>query len=118
MGMLFGKEAYLKDAWNWVDLIVVIASILEKYVGVEKGFRVFRLFRPLRVLKHLKPMQLLMETLFQSTRYLGGILGLAIFFFSIFAILGISQWRGLSHYRCRQTEFPINGDWLPVQDDF
>ena len=81
MGMLFGKEANLKDDWNWVDLIVVIASILEKYVSALSGFRVFRLIRPLRILKHLKPMQLLLETFFQSTQSLGGILGLAIFFF-------------------------------------
>ena len=44
-------------------------------------------------------------------------MGLAIFFFTIFAILGISQWRGLSHYRCRITEFPVDGDWLAVEDD-
>ena len=62
-------------------------------------------------------MQVLVETLFSSMKSLGGIMGLAIFFFTIFAILGISQWRGLSHYRCRITEFPVDGDWLAVEDD-
>lgn len=48
---------------------------------------------------------------------LGGIMGLAIFFFTIFAILGISQWRGLTHYRCRVTEFPEDGDWIAIPED-
>jgi hypothetical protein len=32
LGLIFGKEAYLKDPWNWLDLTLVIASILAKYV--------------------------------------------------------------------------------------
>ena len=37
---------------------------------------------------------------------------LAIFFFMIFAILGVSLWSGAVYKRCRMTEFPVDGDWL------
>lgn len=114
MGFFLGKGAYLKDAWNWLDFIVVVSSLLEQYISNVSGLRTFRLFRPLRSLNNIKSMQILVETLFRSMMSLGGIMGLAVFFFTIFAILGISQWRGLSHYRCRITEFPVDGDWLPV----
>ena len=117
-GFFIGKGAYLKEAWNWLDFIVVIVSLLEQYIPSASGLRTFRLFRPLRSLNNVKSMQVLVETLFLSMMSLGGIMGLAIFFFTIFSILGISQWRGLTHYRCRQTEFPVDGDWLPVEDDF
>lgn len=118
MGFIMGKGAYLKDAWNWLDFIVVASSLLEQYISNVSGLRTFRLFRPLRSLNNVKSMQILVETLFRSMMSLGGIMGLAIFFFTIFAILGISQWRGLTHFRCRQTELPIDGDWLPIEDDF
>ena len=41
-------------------------------------------------------------------------MGLAMFFFAIFAILGVSLWNGKIHYRCYATEFPgPNGYWEP-----
>ena len=117
MGFFIGKGAYLKDAWNWLDFVVVASSFLEAYLSNVSGLRTFRLFRPLRSLNNIKSMQILVETLFMSMMSLGGIMGLAVFFFTIFAILGISQWRGLTHFRCRQTEFPVDGDWLTLEDD-
>ena len=45
-------------------------------------------------------------------------MGLALFFFMIFAILGVSLWNGRVHYRCYQTEWPdALGNWLLVEDD-
>jgi len=41
---------------------------------------------------------------------------LALFFFTIFAILGISLWVGSIHKRCRLTEFPVDGDWVADPD--
>ena len=28
MGFICGTNAYLKDAWNWLDFIVVVSSLL------------------------------------------------------------------------------------------
>jgi hypothetical protein len=39
-----------------------------------------------------------------------------MFFFMIFAILGISLWVGSIHKRCRLTEFPVDGDWVTDPD--
>jgi hypothetical protein len=38
-------------------------------------------------------------------------MGLAIFFFTIFSILGVAIWSGKIHYRCYQTENPVDGEW-------
>ena len=112
-----GGGAYLKDAWNWLDFIVVVSSLVGLIIDGVQFLKIFRLFRPLRALNNVKSMKILVDTLFKSLLSLGGIMGLAIFFFTIFAILGISQWRGLSHWRCRMTEFPVDGDWLTVPGD-
>ena len=44
-------------------------------------------------------------------------MGLASFFFTIFAILGVSLWDGKIHYRCYETELPVNGVWKVIEDD-
>lgn len=46
-------------------------------------------------------------------------MGLALFFFLIFAILGVSLWDGKIHYRCYETEWPdpITGAWNTVEGD-
>lgn len=63
-------------------------------------------------------MKLLIGTLLSSMGYLGGITGLAAFFFMIFAILGVSFWKGTIHYRCYETEWPLeDGSWNLIEDD-
>jgi len=62
-------------------------------------------------------MKLLIGTLLKSMKQLSGILGLAIFVFIIFAILGVSLWDGKIHYRCYQTENPLpDGTWKLLED--
>ena len=102
MGLVIGKGSYLRNYWNWLDFIVVIASLLQVIPSMKNisGLRTFRLFRPLRNLTKVPSMRTLVGTLLLSMSQLGGILSLAIFFFLIFAILGVNLWSGSIHYRC------------------
>lgn len=43
-------------------------------------------------------------------------MGLAIFFFTIFSILGVAIWAGKIHYRCYNTPFPVDGEWELTAD--
>jgi hypothetical protein len=91
-GLILGTNAYLSDGWNWLDFTVVVSSLVENIPAMQSvsGLRTFRLFRPLRSLTTMPSMKLLIETLLSSVSQLGGIMGLAMFFFMIFAILGVS----------------------------
>ena len=63
-------------------------------------------------------MKLLVGTLMASVSQLGGIMGLASFFFSIFEVLGISLLNGKTHFRCYLTEKPNpDGSWEYDPDD-
>lgn len=108
MGMFMGNRTYLHDGWNVMDFLVVVTSMLEQLPMMQNmsGLRTFRLFRPLRSLTTMPSMKLLIGTLLSSMGYLGGITGLALFFFMIFSILGVSFWKGTIHYRCYETEWP------------
>ena len=78
------------------------------------ALRAFRLLRPLKLLTSIPSLKLLLGTLINSVQSLGGIMGLAIFFFTIFSILGVAVWQGKIHYRCYMTEFPDleTKDWV------
>lgn len=108
-GFILGRNSYLSDSWNWLDFIVVVTSLLGEIPSMQNmsGLRTFRLFRPLRSLTTMPSMKLLIGTLLSSVSQLGGIMGLAMFFFLIFAILGVSLWDGKIHNRCYETSCPI-----------
>jgi hypothetical protein len=96
MGFIIGKGSYLRDAWNWLDFLVVVSSLLTEVPQMNSvsGMRTFRLMRPLRSLTTMPSMKILISTLLASVTQLGGVLVLAMFFFTIFAILGVSLWSG------------------------
>jgi hypothetical protein len=118
-GFILGENTYLKDKWNWIDFLVVISSLLSLLPQFDNYsvFRTFRLLRPLRSLNSMQNMKLLVATLLSSLTQLGEILVFALFFFLIFAIMGVSLWAGSIHYRCRETAAPVNGDWIAVSTD-
>ena len=105
MGFILDSGSYLRDAWNWLDFLVVISSLLTEIPAMRSvsGMRTFRLMRPLRTLTTMPSMKLLISTLMASVAQLGGVLVLAMFFFTIFAILGVSLWSGSINKRCRLT---------------
>lgn len=53
-GFLFnGKPSYLRSAWNILDFVIVIFSVVSIFANSEsvKAFKVFRLLRILRPLR-------------------------------------------------------------------
>ena len=119
LGLIIGKGTYLADPWNWIDFAVVISGLLSALPQMANvsGLRTFRLFRPLRSLSTLSNIKILIGTLISSVSQLGGVLSLALFFFLIFAILGVNLYAGLGHYRWRETPYPVNGDWVAIEGD-
>ena len=108
MGFFFEQGCYLRDAWSWLDFSVVITGLLSALPSFENVsvLRTFRLFRPLRQLSTLRSMRMLVNTLLTSMVQLGGILMLALFFFAVFAILGVTIWEGVLYNRCRLEPTP------------
>lgn len=119
MGFILEKSSYLREGSNWLDFIVVVCSLLTEIPQVQtvSGLRTFRLMRPLRSLTTMPSMKILVSTLLASVAQLGGVLVLAVFFFTIFAILGVSLWSGQIYQRCMITEFPVDGKWVSDPTD-
>lgn len=119
MGFIMDKGTYLRDPWNWLDFIVVVMSLLSTLPSVNNFsvIRTFRVFRPLRSFSSFPAMKSIVSTLLKSASKLGELMIVAILFFYIFSILGLSLWNGDIHYRWYETPEPVNGTWTIVEGD-
>ncbi|KAA0159275.1 hypothetical protein FNF28_05910 [Cafeteria roenbergensis] len=109
MGFVLERGAYLRDPWNVLDFIVVMAGLLGLIPGLPNvsALRAIRVLRPLRSLTIVPGMRLLVMSLLRSIPALLEVLLLLLFAFAIFGILGLQLWAGLFHARCRLTEAPV-----------
>ena len=119
LGFVLDKGTYLREAWNWLDFLVVLTSLLSLTPSMTNVsiIRTFRLFRPLRSFTALPAMKSIISTMVASLTKLGEIMIVAVIFFYIFSILGVSLWAGDIHYRWRETPAPVDGDWAVISED-
>eukprot|EP00397_Hematodinium_sp_SG-2012_P000464 GEMP01000464.1.p1 GENE.GEMP01000464.1~~GEMP01000464.1.p1 ORF type:complete len:1850 (+),score=300.04 GEMP01000464.1:241-5790(+) len=116
IGFFMHPFSYLRDAWNWLDFIVVLSGVMSfgmKELVEESGessvsfLRTFRVLRPLRSLAAFPGMRSLVRTLLLSFPKMGNVVILAFFLLTLFAILGLNIWGGFVSRRCRLTASPI-----------
>jgi hypothetical protein len=53
MGFVWGRGAYLRDAWNILDFVVVVAGVVEVVFPDAPNVSILRTFRVLRPLRSL-----------------------------------------------------------------
>ena len=98
MGFIRHKNAYLKDAWNWMDFLIVIVSVASLTPGLDqsslKALRTSRILRPLRSMSQLQSMRKLLETFFASIPGLINVCIFMTFIFTLFAIISINFFIG------------------------
>jgi hypothetical protein len=117
-GLAFHQNAYLRDAWNWLDLIVVTVGWVEMIPNIPsiRGLRTLRVLRPLRSINSVKSMKDQIVSLIRSLGQLVNVLLFLLFLFLIFGILGTQLFQGQFYQRCRLTEKPDEfGNW-PIDE--
>jgi hypothetical protein len=62
-------------------------------------------------------MRKIMVSIFEAIYELKGILLVTFFIIFVYAVVGMILWNGDTHYRCRQTQVPVNGDWAVIETD-
>eukprot|EP00931_Biecheleriopsis_adriatica_P017951 TRINITY_DN12706_c0_g1_i1.p1 TRINITY_DN12706_c0_g1~~TRINITY_DN12706_c0_g1_i1.p1 ORF type:complete len:1988 (-),score=424.40 TRINITY_DN12706_c0_g1_i1:49-6012(-) len=119
-GLFFGDAPngpYLKEAANWLDLMVVMFSILEIIAadvvsGAEAGtlrvLRVFRVFRVIRGITALPKLRLIVTALSRSTHRLMMSFMAIIFTLIILTTAGTNLFGDAYFRRCRLTPSPVN----------
>lgn len=64
MGFIMHKNSYMRDRWNWLDILVVSISVIGWLPGIGsnssfKSLRTFRILRPLRSISAIPTMKAL-----------------------------------------------------------
>ena len=98
-GLIFHKYAYLRSSWNVLDCLVVIISMMSAFGGSAnaksfKVFRALRALRPLRVIKRNKSLRVAVVCLLSSIPAMLNVLVVVLFWFVIYAMLGVQFFRG------------------------
>jgi len=111
LGLIWGKDAYLRNGWNLLDGVVVIVSVIGLVSPGSGGFlktlRILRAFRPLRVISRNENLKVVVQTMFASLPDLLTLICVTAFFLLIFALFFLSFLNG----RLYQCESPVfSGD--------
>lgn len=116
MGFVGVHGAYLSDAWNWLDLFVILAGIVDASlpnVPSVSAIRTIRIMRALRSLHLFPEIQAIVTSIVSALPQLGAVM-LFLFFFVVFvSIVGLQSFSGpYLHTQCRLTPYPVNTSWV------
>lgn len=106
-GFVRGKNAYIRDRWNFMDFTIVIISWITEFIeeGVNlSAFRIVRILRPLRSISSIQGLRVIFLALLNSLTMLLNSVALLMFFFFVFAIAGLQLWMGVLKYRCMDID--------------
>jgi len=105
-----GDPPYFKTAWNWLDSMVVLTSIVDfifnmatdaedNTLRVVRAMRLLRVMRPLRLVRRNKGLRIIVEALIKSFPTLCRVLAVSSLFYIGFAILFMNLLKG-ELWRC------------------
>ncbi|XP_033105567.1 voltage-dependent L-type calcium channel subunit alpha-1D-like [Anneissia japonica] len=108
--------AYLRNAWNLLDFIIVLIGIISTILTDlntsqsstldVKALRAFRVVRPLRLVSGVPSLQVVLNAILRAMVPLLHIALLVIFVIIIYAIIGLELFMGKLHTACYRE---ING---------
>jgi len=110
MGFFWNQGAYLRDAWNILDFIIVAQGYFSLFASSDvnlQALRSFRVLRPLRTISNVEGLRILVSALISALPLLRDTIIVLLFFFVVFAIAGVQIWAGELKQRCFNLETGI-----------
>ena len=102
-GLIVEKFTFLRDAWNWLDFIVIILAYLTIFIKSLGNLSVLRTLRVLRALKTVAivpGLKIIVDSLMASIRRLRDVIALSLFVLSVFALIGLQLYMGSLKHKC------------------
>lgn len=110
-GLVLHEGSYLRDGYNVIDFVVVLASLLNPILslaGVRVGFlRIVRGLRPLRLISRSHGMRTVVRALGSSVMGIINVIVLLLMVWLMFSILGVQLFAGKMH-DCTDPSFPAD----------
>ncbi|KAL2104069.1 hypothetical protein ACEWY4_000937 [Coilia grayii] len=119
-GAFLHEGSFCRNAFNILDLIVVIVSLLSfglesSAISVVKILRVLRILRPLRALNRAKGLKHVIQCVFVAVKSIGNIILVVVILDFIFACIGVQLFKG-KFYSCtdptKLTEEECQGNFI------
>ncbi|CAH1792816.1 unnamed protein product [Owenia fusiformis] len=101
-GYVLAQFTYLRDAWNWLDFIVIVLAYVTMFVdlGNLSALRTFRVLRALKTVAVVPGLKTIVGALMEAVRRLRDVMILTIFVLSIFALVGLQIYMGTLKTKC------------------
>lgn len=99
-GFAYGPSAYLKSAWNQLDLAIVTSSFVVfaadafPFLAPLKNFRLLRVLRPLRLISRVPGMKIILTSLVKALPAVSNVVGVILALNLVFAVLGMQLFMG------------------------
>ncbi|KFM60099.1 Sodium channel protein 60E, partial [Stegodyphus mimosarum] len=106
-GFILNKYSYLRNPWNWLDFIVVVAGYITlslQAIGVAignlSGLRTFRVLRALKTVSITPGLKTIVNAMLHSLGMLAEVMTLTVFCLMVFALLALQLYVGLLRQKC------------------
>nr|CAD7567510.1 unnamed protein product [Timema californicum] len=138
-GFILQPFTYLRDAWNWLDFVVIalafpiprsivtfrcvdmcvadcVGNPVFSYVtmGIDLGnlaaLRTFRVLRALKTVAIIPGLKTIVGAVIESVKNLRDVIILTVFSLSVFALMGLQIYMGVLTQKCIKN-FPTDGSW-------
>jgi hypothetical protein len=113
LGFVGHDGAYLRSGWNWLDMFIVVVSIVSlagsDQVASFRAFRTLRALRPLRAINRNRGLKMIVQTLIQSVKGIAHVALLSLLNYLIFGILAIQLFAG-KLYSCTDSSVTALAD--------
>ncbi|EFX81393.1 hypothetical protein DAPPUDRAFT_50150 [Daphnia pulex] len=117
-GFILKPFTYLRDAWNWLDFIVIALAYVT--MGIDLGnlaaLRTFRVLRALKTVAIIPGLKTIVGAVIESVKNLRDVIILTLFSLSVFALLGLQIYMGVLTQKCIRS-FPSDGSFGNLTDD-
>ncbi|PAA93724.1 hypothetical protein BOX15_Mlig031959g1 [Macrostomum lignano] len=107
-GLVMDSYTYLRDPWNWLDVVVLLISyvmLILQNVSLSNNIsvgslRTFRVFRVLKTITIFPGMKTIISALLSSFRMLMEVIILTMFCMSVFSLVGLQVYMGVLRNKC------------------
>ncbi|XP_037622668.1 sodium channel protein type 4 subunit alpha B-like isoform X1 [Sebastes umbrosus] len=99
-GFCVGKFTFLRDPWNWLDIMVIITGYLTEFVDFGKLSVLRTVPRVMKIITVIPGLKTTVGDLVQSVKGLAGVIVLMVFCLSYFALIGLQLFMGSLKRKC------------------
>ncbi|KAJ7992171.1 hypothetical protein DPEC_G00275760 [Dallia pectoralis] len=111
-GFCFGRFTFLRDPWNWLDVMVIILAFFTELLdlGDVSVLRMLRVIRVLKVFPLAHGLKNVLDSQIRSLKKLADAMMISLFCLTMFALIGLQLFMGNLRQKCVQwpVDVPTN----------